>query len=102
MIMQHHWGLAVGHTYTHPESSDHTVDTQNCRDEMECSRATNIYDSDESDVIDDSNGLGDPDPDPEDTEFSLENREHVNLDVSDQSSAYSGCDEDLYMSDVEG
>jgi hypothetical protein len=67
---------------------------------MECSSAANIYDSDESDVVDDSNGLGDLYP--EDTEFSLENHDYVNLDLSDQSEAGSDCDEDLYMSDVEG
>jgi hypothetical protein len=72
---------------------------QNHRDEMVCCSAADIDDVDESDVVDGFNGEGDFDP--EDTEFSLENRDHVNLDVFDESEADSGCDEELYASDIE-
>jgi hypothetical protein len=34
MIMRFHWGLAVGHVYTHDDSSNATGNTEGCSGEL--------------------------------------------------------------------
>ena len=93
MVMRYYWGLAVGHTYTHSESSD-TVETQICHETTE----VDVCDPEESEIVNSINPKDDHDPEADNMEFSLEDRDYINLDASDES----GVDEDMPSDDNGG
>jgi hypothetical protein len=107
MIIRYYWGLGVGHIYSHPRGSDSGDETQIRNDATECRTSADICGTEESEIVVDLSAYGDRDADAVNMEYSLENRDHIDLDTSDGSEAEEdvrSCgswSDELYLSDTE-
>jgi hypothetical protein len=96
MMMRYHWGLAIGHTYTHSDGQDNHVAMQGCPSSG--TNSASFCNDDESDP--DSPEVGnEPDPAITNAEYSLESQDDLDWDESDSEEAEdSEIDEEMYSS----